>query len=145
MRPRFAFLPPLLSALFAGFLFVACQGEGEGQPCDTNAGNGGNDDCQPPLVCTQGLTNANSPRCCPQNRQNATTPECALSSSTSGNMMSAPPDASGDTATPTESGSSEASADAPAESTVEAGAETGSGGETGTGNDGATTDGNAAD
>jgi hypothetical protein len=143
MRLRFASLPFALSALLAGFLFVACQGEGEGQPCDTNAGNGGNDDCQYPLVCTTGLTNANSPRCCPQDRANATTSECALSSSTSGTMNPNPPDASDETESP-EAGSPEASGDAPVEGATEAGAETGAGAEAGTANDGAT-DGNAAD
>jgi len=106
MRPRFAFL---LLPLFAGFLFIACQNEGEGQPCDTNAGNAGNDDCQSPLVCTTGLANANSP--------NPT-----------------PPEASTDTST-AEGGSPEATADGPIESATEAGPETGTGAETGSGND----------
>jgi len=132
MRPRFAFL---LLPLLAAFLFVACQGESEGQPCDTNAGNAGNDDCQPPLVCTTGLANANSPRCCPQNRANATTPECALASSSLGDASNpTPPEGGADTSTP-EGGSAEAAADGPVESTTEAGPETGSGGDA---SDGAT-------
>ena len=131
MRPRFAFL---LLPLFAGFLFIACQNEGEGQPCDTNAGNAGNDDCQSPLVCTTGLANANSPRCCPQNRANATTSECSLSSTTLDGSNPTPPEASTDTST-AEGGSSEAAVDGPVEGATEAGPETGSGAETGGGDD----------
>jgi len=139
MRPRFAFL---LLPVFAGLLFVACQGEGEGQPCDTNAGNSGNDDCQPPLICTTGLTNANSPRCCPQNRAaNATTPECSLSSTTLDGSNPTPPDSSTDTSMP-EAGP-EAATDAPVESATEAGVDTGSAAETG--GDGATSDGSSSD
>src|SRR5580693_3442167 len=114
MRSRFAFL---ILPVFAGLLFIACQGESEGQPCDTNAGNSGNDDCQPPLVCTTGLANANSPRCCPQNRANATTVECALSSTTLDGSNPTPPVDSGggaDTST-SEGGSPEATADGPVE------------------------------
>jgi hypothetical protein len=132
MRPRFAFL---LLPLFAAFLFVACQNEGEGQPCGTNAGNSGNDDCQYPLVCTTGLSNANSPRCCPQDRANATTPECSLSSTTLDGSNPTPPEASTDTSTP-ETSSPEAMADSPVESATDAGLETG----TGDASDGATSD-----
>jgi hypothetical protein len=133
MRPRFAFV---LLPLFAAFLFVACQNESEGQPCDTNAGNSGNDDCQAPLVCTTGLTNANSPRCCPQNRANATTPECSLTSTAIDGANPAPPaDAAADTST-SEGGSPEATVDGPVESaTTEAGPETGTAAETGGGDD----------
>jgi hypothetical protein len=139
MRSRFAFL---LLPLFAGFLFVACQGESEGQPCDTNAGNAGNDDCQPPLICTTGLQNANSPRCCPQDRTTAKTPECSLSSTALEGGNPSPPDSS----TPEASGP-ETSSDGPVESATEAGTETGSGAETGAGDasDGAAQDGNASD
>ncbi|HEY3817586.1 MAG TPA: hypothetical protein VGL81_10460 [Polyangiaceae bacterium] len=121
MRPRFAFL---LLPVFAAFLFAACQNQGEGQPCDTNAGNGGNDDCQAPLVCTTGLQNANSPRCCPQDRANATTPECSQSSTTIPDASPTPPDSE-----TTEASSSEAAADAPAESASEAGPESGTEGD----------------
>jgi hypothetical protein len=123
MRSRFAFLLlPLVAALLL-VSFGACQNEGEGQPCDTNAGNGGNDDCRSPLVCTTGLNNAMDPRCCPQDRANATTPECSLSSSTFDGASPAPPDASTvETASPesaaTEAAASEASADAPVEAGV---------------------------
>jgi hypothetical protein len=125
MRKRFAslLLPVVAALLFVSF--GACSNEGEGQPCDTNAGNGGNDDCQSPLVCTTGLNNATDPRCCPQDRANATTPECSLSSANFDGASPAPPDAStADTSSPeaasTETGTSEASTDAPAEGAVEA-------------------------
>jgi hypothetical protein len=126
MRSRFAFLLlPLVAALLL-VSFGACQSEGEGQPCDTNAGNGGNDDCRSPLVCTTGLNNATDPRCCPQDRASATTPECSLSSSTFDGASPAPPDASTvETSSPesaaTEAAASEAGTDAPAEGAVEAG------------------------
>jgi hypothetical protein len=125
MRSRFSFLLlPLVAALSLA-LFGACQNEGEGQPCDTNAGNAGSDDCRSPLICTTGLNNAMDPRCCPQDRANATTPECSLSSATFDGASPAPPDASSvETSSPesaaTEAAASEASADAP-EGAVEAG------------------------
>jgi hypothetical protein len=127
MRTRFAsLLLPVVAALLF-FSFGACQNEGEGKPCDTNAGNGGTDDCQSPLVCTTGLNNATDPRCCPQDRANATTPECSLSSASFDGASPAPPDASSvDTSSPeaasTEAATSEASTDAPAEGAVEAAA-----------------------
>jgi len=83
MRFRFAILVIPFAAALA---FGACNGESEGQPCDRNAGNNGNDDCQSPLVCTPGLS-----RCCPVDRTQATTPECSLNSSTS-DASPAPPD-----------------------------------------------------
>jgi hypothetical protein len=119
MRFHLAFLAlPLAVALLAG----ACGGEGEGMPCDTRAGNGGNDDCASGLICTPGLANAQGARCCPQNRQTATTPECSLGSTNA--TTPNPPDASGGT---------EASSDGPAEAASEAAAE---GGTTGDASDG---------
>ncbi|HEX3344310.1 MAG TPA: hypothetical protein VHS09_07040 [Polyangiaceae bacterium] len=144
MRPRLAFL---LAPLFATFVFIACQSEGEGQPCDTNAGNSGNDDCQPPLVCTTGLQNANSPRCCPQDRSTAKTPECSLSSTTLEGGNPAPPDASPDSST-ADGGSPEGSADGPAEGASETGDDTGTGVETGMtedASDGATAESSTSD
>jgi hypothetical protein len=140
MRPRFAsLLLPFVAALLL-VSFGACQNEGEGEPCDTNAGNGGNDDCRSPFVCTVGLNNAMDARCCPQDRANATTPECSLSSATFDGANPAPPDASApDTASPEaasleaaspeaaspeaaspEAATPEASTDAPAEGATEA-------------------------
>jgi hypothetical protein len=127
MRPRLAlFLVPLLAALLAP-MFVACQGEGEGMPCDPNAGNDGNDDCQSPLVCTTGLTNATGARCCPQNRATATTPECKLSSATFDGESPAPPDGSDEEEpeTSTPEAASEAAVDAPTDSAGDASGDTG--------------------
>ena len=140
MRPRLAFLLPVLAAL-AIIPFSACQNEGEGKPCDTQAGNGGNDDCQPPLICTTGLTNtgANSARCCPQNRATATTPECAQATSVvNGDASSAPPDSSTAETSSPEAAQPEAAGDAPPESAAEAGLETGAGDDA---SDGASSDG----
>jgi hypothetical protein len=86
MRFRFAFLVLPFAALLT---FGACNANSEGQPCDPNAGNHGNDDCQAPLVCTPAIF-----RCCPVDRTQSTTPECAQSSSTS-DASSAPPDSTG--------------------------------------------------
>jgi hypothetical protein len=137
MRSRFAFL---ILPVFAGLLFVACQGESEGQPCDTNAGNSGNDDCQPPLICTTGLTNANSPRCCPQDRTTATTPECSLSSTTLDGSNPTPPEGGADTSMP-EAGP-EATTDAPVTPDTGMAAETGGGDDA---SDGAATEGSSSD
>ena len=141
MRPRLAFL---LLPLFAALAFAACQSQGEGQPCDTNAGNSGNDDCQPPLVCTTGLTNANSARCCPQDRTTATTPECSLSSTTLDGSNPTPPDSSTETSSPdgtgSESSAPEAAGDAPVEGATEASPGTGA-----DASDAAPSDGSSAD
>jgi hypothetical protein len=137
MPSRFAVLLfPLLSAL----AFGACSNESEGEPCDPRAGNSGNDDCQSPLVCTTGLTNANGARCCPQDRANAKTPECALSSATFDGESPQPPDASlgGETSSP-EASESEAASDGPVESAIEAGSgDAGEAGQGGDASDGAT-------
>jgi hypothetical protein len=134
MRFHFAFLAlPLAAALLAG----ACSGEGEGMPCDTRAGNGGNDDCASGLVCTSGLANAQGARCCPPQRQNATTPECSQGTGSSDGASPIPPDSGG---TEASSSGAEASSDGPAESATEGGDAGGgsSGGDGAAGTDGAT-------
>ena len=132
MRFRFAFLvAPLLAAL----AFTACSKENEGQPCDHNAGNSGNDDCADSLTC-QLVSSTNSDyRCCPPNRSQASSSECAISSAVA-DASPAPPDASTietstpDSSTP-ETSTSEASTaetsttDAPAEASRDAAAEAG--------------------
>jgi hypothetical protein len=114
MRIRSALL--LLSAVLSLFL-VACSGEGEGQPCDRNAGGSpqGTDDCQSGLTCqfapNPAVDGPNSFRCCPPNLTQAKTPECTVPSAGI-DASPLPPDAP--------------SGDAPTESAVDApGAETG--------------------
>jgi hypothetical protein len=109
MRLRFALLALPIAA--AALAFAACQGESEGMPCDKNAGNSGNDDCQSPLVCTSGLANVQGARCCPQDRTQATTPECAVPGGGTDANPAPPTDASSGGDAP----SAEAAGDAPAE------------------------------
>ena len=105
MLPRFAFAA-LASALLA---LLACSNQGEGERCDHNASNLGNDDCQNGLTCVQqnALTNGMGyDACCPFDRTQATTAVCSLNQATgldAGNVYSdgaidtfvaPPPDAS---------------------------------------------------
>ncbi len=52
--------------------FGACSNGGEGDRCDVNADNGGNDDCQNGLVCVPAAqlsgTGQQSALCCPGDR-----------------------------------------------------------------------------
>jgi len=142
MRTR-SFLLVLPTLLLAAI--VACTGEGEGQPCDPNANNSGNDDCASPLVCIR-APNANGFRCCPQNLSQATTFECcptggAANCSVSGVTVDAnpnppvdatsgadaPAESSADSApgTPDTGGGTDAAEAAPPADTGAGGAETG--------------------
>jgi hypothetical protein len=127
LRPALRPLRSLLPAALAFAVLSACSGQGEGELCNTNAGNQGSDDCQSGLACVVNPTadmnacgaNAITPckslgRCCPPDPSQATTAVC---SSNSGGLDAspAPPDATSE-----ETPSAEASADAPAESTAEA-------------------------
>jgi hypothetical protein len=63
----------------------ACSNQGEGQPCDHDAGgdSAGTDDCESPLICVIGPNPAdgtNSYRCCPPDLSQATTLECMVAS-----------------------------------------------------------------
>jgi hypothetical protein len=117
MRLRFAALVlPVLAAL----AFASCSNEGEGQPCSSQAGNSGNDDCQSGLVCT--VVTAGT-RCCPQDRTTAKTSECALSSTAGGDASPAPP-VDGSTSETSSEGSTEGAAK---EGGTEGGAEAASG------------------
>lgn len=92
MRVQASF--PVVFAVVATALLAACQGQGEGQLCDTRAGNGGNDDCQSGLTCQSGHGVVMSPFgiCCPANGP-ATTSACSTTG-TSLDANPAPPDAS---------------------------------------------------
>lgn len=123
MRPSDALKPcsfcgALLLLFAAGF--GGCAGQGEGDLCNRQAGNNGNDDCQNGLECDTSVTSTPGfGRCCPGNRALATTTTCKggtgpidaspvpPDSSTTQTMQS-PPEASAPQ--PTESGSDEEAA-----------------------------------
>jgi hypothetical protein len=65
----------LLCLLGAGLLAVACSNNGEGERCELNSSNSGNDDCQDGLVCTQ-VPGARSALCCPADRSKSSSAEC---------------------------------------------------------------------
>lgn len=112
MRSRFALLLSLSAAV--AIALASCSGETEGQPCDKNAGNSGNDDCASGLVCTQ-VSAAEGSRCCPQDRTTAKSPDCALSATTNQDANPAPPEGSTTDTSTTETGgeaASEASSEA---------------------------------
>ncbi|MDP9002029.1 MAG: hypothetical protein M3O46_18200, partial [Myxococcota bacterium] len=108
----------------------ACSGQGEGELCNTKAGNSGNDDCSSGLVCTTSPTYALG-RCCPQDRTKATTTVCS-SNNAGGDASPAPPSPSAEASvdetgvdgtpgpSPTEA-SVDTSIDAPGESSGDVG------------------------
>jgi hypothetical protein len=117
MRLRLVFFAPL--AAIAIPFFGACSNEGEGQPCDGNAGGtpAGTNDCSSPLQCVPSPNPAiTGRRCCPVDPSQATTIECSAVT-TALDASPAPSDAS----TATEA-ASEAGADGPV---AEGSAETG--------------------
>jgi hypothetical protein len=106
----------LLAPALLGVVVLACNGQGEGQPCDHNAGDSrgtghaGSDDCQSPLICV----NPPNPytdgyRCCPVDLSQATTFECRAASGLGPDASPAPPEAS------TSDGPAESGPDAPPE------------------------------
>lgn len=73
-------LPPKRRAtliLAATLLAAGCINSREGERCDTNAGNRGNDDCASGLICKP---TGNSARCCPEAGV-ATDPSCTSTQS----------------------------------------------------------------
>ena len=75
-------------------LFPGCSNQAEGERCDTNGDNGGNDDCQSGLVCVHAnqLNGASdSDRCCPPDRSRATADICKLSTTPVGGDAAPPP------------------------------------------------------
>jgi len=67
-----------LASLGALVAASACSNQGEGEYCDPNAGNNGNDDCQDGLVCktAPGVVGVNASRCCPLDPSLAKTSAC---------------------------------------------------------------------
>jgi hypothetical protein len=124
MRLRSILALPLAAAL----AFAACSNQGEGQICDRNAGNGGNDDCENGLVCVASPNpNIHGFRCCPASGA-STTVECSQPGQTL-DASTAPPDAS---------------SDGPAEASPSTGGGGGSTGDAASPADGATSDAPAA-
>src|SRR5512144_2379241 len=85
------FLAPALAPISLG-----CGLQGEGQRCDTNQTNAGNDDCDTSLglACrSRAELGGNSDICCPQNADHSwsvhtTSPDCKLKSSTGASSSS---------------------------------------------------------
>jgi hypothetical protein len=104
------------SALFfaVGVTFLACSNQGEGDRCDQNDDNGGDDDCQYPLRCTakSALNNALTDICCPGDRTQATTTVCSLHAGTAD--AAAPVDGGGLPPVPALDGQAEADIDSAA-------------------------------
>jgi hypothetical protein len=102
---------------------AACSNQGEGDRCDVNADNSGNDDCKDGLVCTPQSSlgnNSSTDLCCPSDRRLATTPQCAIPQTPTGGDSGAP---NVDGSVPTMDGG--------ADDSGEAGSDTGSAMETG--------------
>ncbi|MBI2389773.1 MAG: hypothetical protein HYV09_09290 [Deltaproteobacteria bacterium] len=72
MRSFRSLISAALLVLGAAFVFQACSKQGEAQRCEKANGN---DDCEPPLICT-GVEGIDEPICCPENTASATTSEC---------------------------------------------------------------------
>jgi hypothetical protein len=107
MRPRSVSATAFSLAFLAIVVLAgACNNQGEGDICDINAGNNGDNDCQSGLDCVSAPGAMGSPnpyRCCPTDLTQASSAVCMLSGS-SGNT---------NTAAPVADASSDASIDAP--------------------------------
>lgn len=78
MRSFRSLLSAAVLVLGAAFVFQACSKQGEAQRCEELNGN---DDCEPPLQCTN-VPGLDERICCPENNLNATTDECRRERST---------------------------------------------------------------
>jgi hypothetical protein len=67
----------LLCSSLAVVASGACSDQGEGEICNHNANNNGNDDCQAGLTC-QSRQGIPGDRCCPPDLTQATTAVCSL-------------------------------------------------------------------
>ncbi|MGO9836065.1 MAG: hypothetical protein ACLP1X_17825 [Polyangiaceae bacterium] len=73
-------------------IVCACSNQGEGEICDPDAGNAGNNDCQSGLVCTKStLPGVEGFRCCPSDLTTAKTAVCSISHGVA-DASPAPPD-----------------------------------------------------
>lgn len=104
------------AALAAGFVVVlptaGCANQPEGERCDQNAANGGNDDCNDGFACTSKTDlGSNSDICCPLDRTTATTAVCAVKHAPVGGNPG-PPDSGADASTADTSTSDSSSTDA---------------------------------
>jgi hypothetical protein len=77
MRTRSAFRFTSVCVSLALVFATACSNQGEGEICDIDAGDAGDDDCQSGLVCTS-LSGVVGPRCCPSDLNQAKTAVCAI-------------------------------------------------------------------
>jgi hypothetical protein len=114
--------PALQLTSFAGLVALAivcaCSNQGEGEICDPDAGNAGNNDCQSGLVCTKStLPGVAGFRCCPSDLTTATTAVCSISHGVA-DASPSPPDSGPE---PDDASASvDSPIDAPAEATREA-------------------------
>jgi hypothetical protein len=92
---RWAGITLAAATIVGGALVVAaCSNGGEGDRCDFNAENSGDDDCQNGLICWQAamLSGAGSDLCCPPDRAQATTAACAIPAAAPGVDAAIPAD-----------------------------------------------------
>ena len=133
-KHRFVAYSLVLALLFAGAgaVLIACSNQGEGERCDRNGDNAGNDECRDGLRCTAAGELNGSPqtdRCCPVIRTTAAALVCQIPPNPGG----------GDAAPPPEASVADVSVDSPATDTgtgTETGADTGT--DTGSGADAGT-------
>jgi hypothetical protein len=105
----FAFVSCALVSIWLG----ACAGQGEGDVCDINAGNTGDNDCRSGLVCNGSLPGVMGARCCPSDPALATSAVCRGNQSDLTTTPTTPvnvPDAAGDGASDGATGPQDASA-----------------------------------
>jgi hypothetical protein len=116
------------ATLVLPLLLVTCSNQGEGERCSLRGENGGNDECQGNLICTNsGLNGAvqggYDGRCCPQDRTQATTTICQQAVSPAGGDAAVPPTPDSglsDTGGPVPEGGADASVDSPLDSPIDA-------------------------
>jgi len=129
LRSRFFILAAIAFAV--ALSASACNNQGEGERCDTNDGNNGNDDCSSGLQCDSAAALGGAVAswatgvvgfglCCPTNRAQATSSLCEVAAVAPGGTPAPPPaDAGSDASSSSDSGT-DASSDAPADSPADA-------------------------
>jgi hypothetical protein len=115
MLPRPALQLTCFAGLVALAIVCACSNQGEGEICDPDAGNAGNNDCQSGLVCTKStLPGVEGFRCCPSDLTTAKTAVCSISHGVA-DASPAPPDGGPEP----DAGTVDAPIDAPVEATTD--------------------------
>ena len=104
------------STLVTALIAIACSNSGEGERCDTRAGNNGNDDCATGLICTKTEELADQTykidfmgRCCPPRGTASKSAACGVTQATLDGSPSGTFDSGAGDSAPGDTGASDSS------------------------------------